>query len=78
MRTVELKKILIKRIAGIDDNSFLTAINTILESKSDSTIVKTTPEQKQKIKEGREQIANGEYFTNEDVEMETNKWLKEK
>ncbi len=78
MKTLELKNILIQRIAGINDKSFLSAINTIIEAKSDSTIYKTNPEQQQKIKEGREQIAKGDFFTNDEVKMEIDKWLKEK
>jgi len=78
MTTLELKNILIQRIAGINDKSFLTAINTIIESKSETTIFKTTPEQREKIKDGRAQIAKGESFSNEQVEKEIDKWLKEK
>lgn len=78
MTTVELKNILIQRIAGINDKSFLTAINTIVETKSESTIYKTTPEQRERIKVGLAQIAKGESFTNEQVEKEIDKWLKEK
>jgi predicted transcriptional regulator len=71
-----LKKIVTKRIVGINNRSFPTAINPIIEAKSNSTIYITTPEQRKKIEEGREQIAKGEYFTNEDVEMEIDRWLK--
>jgi len=78
MTTIELKNILLYRIAAINDKSFLTAINTIIKTKAEATIYKTTPEQQKKINEGKEQIAKGEYFTNEQVEMEINKWLKEK
>jgi predicted transcriptional regulator len=78
MTTVELKNILIHRIAGINDKSFLIAIKTIIEIKSKSTVYKTTPEQLKDIEEGRAQIAKGEYFTNEQVEMEIDKWLSEK
>jgi hypothetical protein len=78
MTTVELKNILMHRIAGINDKSFLAAIKTIIESKSNTTIYKTTPEQRSRIKEGRTQIAKGEYFTNEQVEIEIDKWLSEK
>jgi predicted transcriptional regulator len=78
MTTVELKNILIHRIAGINDKSFLTAIKTIVDKKSDSVIYKTTPEQRMRIKEGREQIARGEHFTNEQIELEIDKWLNEK
>jgi len=77
MTTLELKNILIQRIAGINDKSFLTAINTIIESKSETTIFKTTPEQREKIEVGRAQITKGQSFTYEQVEKEINKWLKE-
>ncbi len=77
MTTIELKNILIHKIAGINDKSFLTAIKTIVDTKSESIIYKTSPEQQLRIKEGREQIAKGEYFTNEQVEMEIDEWLKE-
>jgi hypothetical protein len=55
----------------------LNAIKTIVETKSESTIYKTDSEQQLRIKEGRDQIAHGEYFTNEQVEMEIDEWLKE-
>ncbi len=67
-----------RKIAGINDKEFLNALNTIIEIKSESTIFKTTPEQRKQIEISREQISNGEYFTNEQVEMEIDKWLKEK
>jgi predicted transcriptional regulator len=78
MTTVDLKNILIHQIAGINDKSFLSAIKTIIEAKSESTIYNTTPEQRKMIREGRDQIARGEYLTNDDVEMEIDKWLNEK
>lgn len=78
MTTGELKKILIHRIAEINDKSFLTAIKTIIETKSKSTIYKTTPEQRKEIEESMAQLAKGEYFTNEQVETEIDKWLSEK
>ncbi len=78
MNTVDLKNILIHKIAGINDKSFLTAIKTIIESKSESTVYKTSSEQHEKIIEGQEQISNGEYFTNEQVDIEINKWAEEK
>ena len=78
MTTLELKNILIHQIAEIDDEIFLTAIKTFIEATSESTIYVTTPEQKLRIKEGIEQIAKGECFTNEQVEMEIDSWLKEK
>ena len=66
------------RIAGIKAKSLLTAIKTIIETKSKSFIYKTTPEQRKRISEGRIQIEKGGYFTNEQVEMEIDKWHSEK
>ena len=78
MTTIELKNILIQRIAAINDRNFLTAIKTIIDTKSESEIYKTSPEQKAQIRLGQEQIANGEFFTNEQVEKDIDKWLSEK
>jgi hypothetical protein len=78
MTTIELKKILIHKIAAINDKAFLAAINTIIDTKSEKLIYKTTLEQRSQIKEGQEQFARGEYSTNDQVEEEINKWLSEK
>jgi len=78
MTTIELKNILIHKIAAINDVSFLNAIKTIVDTKSETTIYRTSAEQRSKIEEGLKQIENGEYYTNEQVESEINKWLKEK
>ena len=77
MSTLELKNILIHKIASINDEAFLNAIRTIIDAKTESTIYKTSVEQKMKIQEGIEQIENGKYFTNEQVESEIDKWLEE-
>ena len=78
MTTIELKNILIHKIAAINDESFLNAIKTIVDNKSEATIYKTTEEQKAQIQEGIYQIENGDFFTNEQVESEIDQWLKEK
>ncbi len=77
MTTVELKNILIHQITGINDKSFLAAIKKIVDTKSGSTIYKTTPEQRKSIEEGREQITKGDFYTNDQIEMEIDAWLKE-
>ncbi len=78
MTTAELKKILVHQIAGINDKSFLTAIKTIIESKSKLTIYKTNPEQRKRISEGRALIEKGEYFSNEEIETEIDQWLSKR
>jgi predicted transcriptional regulator len=78
MTTVELKDILFHKIAAIDDKSFLSAIKTIIDTKSETIIYKLSPEQKKKIRKSHDQIARGEFLTNEQVEKGIDKWLKEK
>ena len=53
-------------------------MNTIIDTKSKKLIYRTTPEQRQRIKEGQEQLARGESFSNDQVEAEIDKWLSEK
>lgn len=78
MTTVELKNSLIHRIAELNDKSLLFAIKSLIETKSESKVYKTIPEQRKRIKEGQDQISNGEFFSNEQVEVEIDKWFDEK
>ncbi len=78
MTTIELKNILIHKIAAINDKSFLAAMNTIIDTKSEKLIYRTTPEQKQRIKLAQEQIARGEAISNDQVEADIDKWLNER
>jgi len=78
MTNVELKNFLIHRIAAIEDKSFLTAIKTIIKTKTETTIYQTTAEQRVKISEGRDQIAKGNSISNEQVEADIDIWLREK
>jgi predicted transcriptional regulator len=50
----------------------------MIETKSNTTIFKTTPEQKKKIEQGINDIKEGRFFTDEEVQKEVDKWLKEK
>jgi predicted transcriptional regulator len=78
MTTIELKDILIHKIAAINDKTFLAAMNIIIDTKAEKLIYKTTPEQRQRIKEGHEQYLRGETISNDQVEAEIDKWLNEK
>jgi predicted transcriptional regulator len=78
MTTIELKNILIHKIAAINDESFLNALKAILDAKSEATSYITTEEQKEQIQRGINQMENGDSFANEQVESEIDQWLKEK
>jgi hypothetical protein len=53
-------------------------MNTIIDTKSEKLIYRTTPEQKQRIKLAQEQIARGEAISNDQVEADIDKWLSER
>jgi hypothetical protein len=52
----------IKKIAEINDKSLLSAINTIIETNSTSTIFKTSPAQKKKIAAGLADLKAGRFL----------------
>ena len=78
MTTVELKKMLIHRITEINDVSFLKAIKTILDSKTDAEVIALTPEQRAEIMQSRKQIEQGLYIEQELLDKEVSKWLSAK
>ena len=49
MTTIELKTVHIRRISEINDFSFLKAIITILDSKTDKEILTLNPKQREEI-----------------------------
>ena len=85
MSTIELKNIVISKIAGIDDEAFLSAINTILYSKAKSvennpdlqTIIMLTEQQKKEIQNSQKKYSEGYYIYNDSVNEEMEKWLRE-
>jgi len=59
MTAIELKDILIHKIAAINDRSFLAALNIIVDSRSESLVYRTTPEQREQIKKRTGTILKG-------------------
>lgn len=74
MTTFELKKLLIQRITEINDVSFLKAVKTILESKTNSEMILLTPEQKKEIAESKKQIEQGLFIDGESLDKDVAKW----
>lgn len=75
MTTIELKKLLIHRIAEINDESFLIAIKTILDSKSQSQILNLTQIQRNEIIESKKEIEKGLFIDQSELDKDFNKWL---
>ena len=86
MNTPELKNILISKISQIDDDSFLLAINTILDSKSNSIesynsdlhkIIILTEQQKKEILNSKKEYSEGKFVENDILNEEMERWLRE-
>jgi hypothetical protein len=74
MTAIELKKLLIHRIAEINDESFLNAVKTILDTKSQSQIIGLTHEQRSEIIESRKEIEQGFFLEQSEIDIQFNKW----
>jgi hypothetical protein len=78
MTTLQLKNALIHRISEIEDKTFLEALKTILDAKSESKKLYLTPEIISEIMESKQEIKKGLSIDNDSLEEETEQWLKEK
>jgi len=78
MTTIELKKALIHRITEINDVSFLKAIKTILDTKTDSVIIALTEKQRDEIINSKKEIEQGLYIEHELLDKEVSTWLSAK
>ena len=76
MSTLELKDMLISRIAEIDDVQFLKAIKTILDAKTESRTLELSGAQIQEIEASREDIVAGRFVEQADLDSEIAAWLK--
>lgn len=76
MNTAELKQRLKSKIDIINDDDFLNVLNVLVESKIEN-IIMLSDEQKVIIKNSQKEYLEGNYFTNDAVNEEMEKWLKE-
>jgi predicted transcriptional regulator len=70
----DLQTTLYSRILAITDEESLLKMISLID-QNDKTIYHTTPEQKDAIRKGRQQISSDQFFTNEQVEKEIDEWL---
>ena len=74
----ELQNLLIQRISEINDISFLEAIKTILDSKSESAVLPLSVEQRDEILASKKEIEKGLSIENIVLDNEIAGWLKTK
>lgn len=71
MSTIELKNLVISKISEINDEAFLAAINTILDSKSESV-----ENYNLDLKKSEDDIANGNVLSHNHVLEKIAQWKK--
>lgn len=71
MSTIELKNLVISKISEINDEAFLAAINTILDSKS-----KSVENYNLDLKKSEDDIAQGNVSTHNQVLEKIAQWKK--
>jgi len=75
MTLTALKKSIHDKIDNLDDPDYLDMLNNMLYTKDKVFII---PEyMKEGIKQGSEDIKNGDFYTMEHFEKKHEKWLKE-
>ena len=70
MTAIELKTLLIHKISEIDDISFLKALNTILDSKTESGVIQLSQDQINDIMDSKKEIENGLFIENSALDKE--------
>jgi hypothetical protein len=75
MTAIELKTLLIHRISEINDVSFLKALKTILDSKTDTGVIQLTPDQLDDIIASKKEIEQGLFIESTVLDKEVRQWL---
>lgn len=78
MTAIQLKKLLVHRISEINDVSFLKALKTILDSKTDAEVLKLTKDQRQEIMQSKKEIQEGLSMDHETLDKKVAKWASAK
>ena len=78
MSTIELRQNITESLSLIDDDSFLKAIKTIVDTKVNEGVYKLSAFQIKRIESGREQLKKGQTISNDDLQKEIDQWLNTK
>jgi len=76
MEANSLRDILIQRIQAINDEVFLNALKVLTDSKVENDKYQLNQFEQEKINKAKQQYANGETFSQEDIKQEIDSWLK--
>jgi len=74
MNTLELKNILISEIGKIDDDQFLSALKTILDSRK--THANYSERYNEDLKVAEEDIQSGNFYSHNEIKDQIEQWKK--
>ena len=76
MSTIELRKRLIDKIQKTDNESLLEEAYRLLELETENIdVYKLTDDQRKAVNEGKQQIKDGKFLTDEQANKEIDGWL---
>lgn len=75
---LKLKLDVINKITELKEIRIVEEIKRLLDFELDETVFELSQKQKDRITKARQEYANGETMTNEDVNNEIEQWLNEK
>jgi hypothetical protein len=78
MSTIELRHIITEHLSHIDDDAFLNAIKTIIESKVSEGEYQLSDFQKNRIDLARNELKNKKTVSHKEVQKEIDQWLNTK
>ena len=76
MKAIALKKYLVSKINLIDDDSILDEIKEIVDKKE--TVYVLSDYHLEKLAKSRQQFANGDFLTQDEMDKKVEEWLNEK
>ena len=77
MTSTELKQKLIRQINKTNNDELLEELSRVLERENDPRVYQLSELQKTVIMEARLQYQNGNILTDDEVNLEIEKWLRE-
>jgi HEPN domain-containing protein len=75
---LKLKLELISKITEVTEIRIIKELKKVLDFELDEGIFELSQEQKKRVEKARVEFANGEVFSNDEVENELERWLNEK
>ena len=76
MKAIALKKYLVSKINLIDDDSILDEIKEIVDKKESVYVL--SDYHLEKLAKSRQQFANGDFLTQDEMGKKVEEWLNEK